>query len=480
LIKGIRLTGLFDSAAGSNAAVLREHTGFGLVRDGADWVIPEDDPVLLAGPRNILIAPQRPFELKAKDYGEIAQQYSSNYRAVDLEHHLGALPPEIVIPGGYGLSSELEEVRNRFYFSKNEDIEKALIQHVFPLMRERLGARFVLPVRIDVTYQQALLSLPKITLLLKLFGTDDATKRIFELDALKSILPTPVEIQGYLDAMLFISPFAFALPVSRPGSTLYFLGESAWQFPRIATENLFEQFASDIEPATTPTISGLFSSPGVGEHGIRSMLMCSIDAINGLMRFLNDPRNFLGSNAEFDQQKNIQAQCAVRLMFADLLAMNFSTSFHVRHRLAFLFLDKLANLIALFSASTPNEPDLFKTLLSLATGTEVSGVIARGMRKRHARLSEAFRKSVLRTYRTIHGHVTLKTNDPGIKEADRLAHLRTLRNLGHGTNLHAQKFEQTFFGGAPTIPSELTYVPLFMALALGFDTKTILDSSKVT
>ncbi len=164
-------------------------------------------------------------------------------------------------------------------------------------------------------------------------------------------------------------------------------------------------------------------------------------------------------------------------MFADLLSMNFCGAFHVKHRLAFLFLDKLANLMALFSDGAKNEIDCFKTLLSSKTGERIAAIIRKGTRRRNVRLSELLDDSVRLTYKRIHDHVALRTDNPDIKEDQRLAHLRTLRNLGHGTYLRGQKFEETFLGGSPTIPSELAYVPLLIALALGLNPQEVLRNT---
>jgi hypothetical protein len=143
--------------------------------------------------------------------------------------------------------------------------------------------------------------------------------------------------------------------------------------------------------------------------------------------------------------------------------------------MAFQFLDKMANLIRMLSNTTRSEARVFRDLLSESTGHKVASAIRSALEPRSNRVAEILGKSVRLTYNRLHGHIVGDDGGPTLNQEQRTAHLRTLRNLGHGTELFDKKFEETFFGGSPTIPSELVHVPFFLALALGLNPAVVLS-----
>jgi hypothetical protein len=52
-------------------------------------------------------------------------------------------------------------------------------------------------------------------------------------------------------------------------------------------------------------------------------------------------------------------------------------------------------------------------------------------------------------------------------DEDVVRYFRTLRNLGHGTYLNRDQFENLFLELNPVIPAEYTYLPWLILLALG-------------
>jgi hypothetical protein len=93
----IRFVGLAKPSEGTNKAKLEELTGFTLHRDGSDWLVRGDDPVLLKGPADVLITKEEPWELEPTCYKQIAREYSQGFLNPYFEKTLTAPKEKIPI-----------------------------------------------------------------------------------------------------------------------------------------------------------------------------------------------------------------------------------------------------------------------------------------------------------------------------------------------------------------------------------------------
>jgi hypothetical protein len=254
------------------------------------------------------------------------------------------------------------------------------------------------------------------------------------------------------------------------GSQLHFFApDGPWLFPFEATKGILELSRSHSLP-----MSALSRPPFIklSEHENEQYFLFAVDAANRLMCFLNDPRMFADTVGEFDLNRFLKAQSALHFMFADLLAINHTTSVYLQSRTALSFMDKLSNLKVALSAGQQNEDGVFKLLFSAHAGETVAGVISDHSHLKHEELGKSFKTCAETIFAGLHHHLSAAL--PNNSEQDRLDLIRTFRNTTHGTFLRSQQFEKAFNSSAATIPPQLVHVPLLYAWALALDPHKIL------
>jgi hypothetical protein len=450
--------------------VIHRLTGYRVVRDGDDWLIPDDDPQLIAGPKPLLQTAVRPVSLSAESYKRTAADYVENYLS-DFEQWRADRPqPTIHLTSSYGFLSKLQEIHYRFFFEDRRRLEQLLIERILPFMHRTLGAGRVAPVKISVEEQYGILALAKIAYITKEFGFEKATMLVGK-HAMSSVLPAATEVLSYVQGLLTFTPMASTLPLDRMGSQLHFFSpRGPWGFPFEAIRGIFA-----ISSAHTLPMCEIGRPPFIdlAEHANQQYFLLAVEAINRLLRFLNDPRNFVDQAGEFDLNHFLKTQSGIHLMFADLLAINHTTSVYLHARTALSFMDKLSNLKATLATPSQNEDEIFKSLFSAQAGRVVAKVLSHHGGQRHDKLGKALKHCAETIFGAIHEHLS-KALPNGHSERDRLELIRTFRNTTHGSFLRARQFEKAFATSAATIPPQLPHVPLLYAWALALDPEQIL------
>lgn len=469
-MKTIRFPGLARSSRGSGAEVINRLTGYRVVRDGDDWIIPDDDPQLLAGPKPLLQTAVKPLSLSAESYNGTAADYVENYLSDFEQWKADRLAPTIQLNSSYGIRSKLQETHYRFFFEDRRRLEHVLINEILPFMHKTLGARRVAPLKISVQEQYGILALAKIAYIAQEFGFEKAATLVGK-NAMTSVLPAATEVLSYVQGLLTFTPLASTLPLDRMGSQLHFFSpRGTWLFPFEATRGIFE-----ISSAHSLPMCEIGRPPFIDltEHANQQYFLLAVEAINRLMRFLNDPRNFVDQTGEFDLNRFLKTQSALHLMFADLLAINHTTSIYLHARTALAFMDKLSNLKATLAQPPQNEDEIFRSLFSVHAGRVVAKVLSHYGNEQHERLGKALKRCAETIFSGIHAHLSAALSR-GHSERDRLDLIRIFRNTTHGTFLRASQFEKAFTTSAATIPPQLVHVPLLYAWALALDPQQIL------
>lgn len=446
-------------------------TGMRIVASGREWIVPDDDPQLLAGPRPTLVAGPE-YKLEARLYDEIADRVATDFLDDELESRHSPPNRPIGVKGGYGLRGDLERAQLEYFFASRARLRKVGVKQLLAYMRETFPVSHVLPVRLASGYQQAILSLAKIPLLISRLGIDQTRKALDksrgESGPWDSILPKATDVSAYLDGLVFANPLALALPIHRTGSALYFAGTHIQILPRLATENLIGQLSMQSAPVVDDQ-ENAFNKLTAFFHHIppRPYLAASVAAINSIMRTLNDPRTF-AANGLFDGEAMLRTQCLVRLMFSDLLAANETGSRYSRDRLAFGFVDKVANLIYGFDRAR-SETDSFRLLFRRQTGADFAAAIRRFFGANNRRLGRDMERFVNRVYEDIHAHLSLQLGISSSDEAQLLDRVWALRGTNHGAFLKGSKFEDLFHKAGTTVPTGVQFVPLIVTWAMASD-----------
>ncbi len=91
----LRFRGLATTSGGTSDKLISQVTGFTLQRDGEDWIVPPNDPKLMAGPDEVLVVGD-PIHLSVDEYPFVADTYAS-YLVRELEDRGGEKPRNIEI-----------------------------------------------------------------------------------------------------------------------------------------------------------------------------------------------------------------------------------------------------------------------------------------------------------------------------------------------------------------------------------------------
>jgi len=266
---------------------------------------------------------------------------------------------------------------------------------------------------------------------------------------------------------VMMQPFLFALPMSRVGSALLFVRDGAWEFPWVANVGLFSAIADDTDPLAESRPEARAGLGEIGHNGARALCQLAVEGVNRVSAYLNDPRNFETSEGEFDFEKSVKVQTAIRLLFADALDINQTNSSYLKHRIAFSFLDKMANLLRHTAQGSSREDEIFCSLLSEAQRDRSIGTLRHVFRPNGARITTQITAFSRNTFDLIHDKVS---DSIGNNEENRiLSHIRSLRNTNHGTFLTRAQFETLFYGSDGAVPYEIKNVPFVLMWTLVAD-----------
>lgn len=276
--------GFADENVKNRERLIGDATGFVVRKLGNDFVIDSDDPALVRGfPNSVHITPQ-PWQLSPDRYAEVAREYVRNFRSREFDGAPQAPPKNISIDSQYGIKSRLEEVKLRFFLTRNHVQENSLVEHVFPLFHGEWGLDQCFGVKVDAVRLQQRQSIQKIPLLISEFGPSRAEHMVTRVGALDSMLPKPTEALAYLDALITFGNYAIALPVHELGSALYFRSEGLCQFSSLGMENNFEQLTIGLGPLVVESSRRQqFLIKGLGKRGYDGMIGKAVHAVNCML-----------------------------------------------------------------------------------------------------------------------------------------------------------------------------------------------------
>jgi hypothetical protein len=266
----------------------------------------------------------------------------------------------------------------------------------------------------------------------------------------------------------------FTIPVTRHGCAWHFIGEQSVMIPHLGAAGFMQKMLNPINPRVTCTnMFGLKHFAKLRASQIVSLLAMVVKGINDLFRFLLDPRNYMQDDRTVDWVRQLQSVGAVHLLFADLMAINYSMQAHSQVTMSFL--DKLANIWKSFGSSNRDEVELFKCLLSIRQAKMLRKAI-RELEGVDPEMREYLCAAIGKTYAGFHRHIGRLIGQGRSIERKRLDYARCMRNFHHGAFLNRQQFEKVFVDTTGTVPEEFTGLPFFLALGLLIDPKAFVTS----
>jgi hypothetical protein len=334
-------------------------------------------------------------------------------------------------------------------------------------MTAKLGAKFVTAVSVSAGIQQAWISLAKVLLLIQRYSEKEALQRM-RAGALDGVLPTSLDALAYVDALTRFTPLHLTLPVYREGCAWHFQREAMWMFPSAPEFGLNQQFMFDLSPLSEEvSFHGLRGLRDMSTQVIWRYLRFVTTGVNRLCRFLNDPRSFAQSDGSIDLLRQAQTYSAIRLLFSDISAINYAANPHHRIGFAMSVLDKLANLrTALLGDAGYNESRAMTDLVSASQGKNLRSTLARRLEAmNYDDLNASLGPMVEQCYADFHEDLS-KGVSGASTEGARLAYIRMLRNVRHGTFLNRGQFEDVFLSSGGNVPESLVTITFSLALGL--------------
>ena len=427
---------LGQAAAGLNPYLKRlfgitgQPIGPDLVVSAADAarIVPTPDLMKLS-PQNELVA-GKDHQIAAKMYALISDEVKKYQPPVPTP---GSIPGS----GGYGPLSELGNATTMIAVQDEAYVAKDLAEIVIPLMRDKFRARYVTGVTVDADILQAHLAFAKISLLAARY--DQAQVKILVKErSMGAVLPSAFDPLGYIDALTRFSPVALTMPIHRGNCAWHFQAEAMWNFDRVAVNGVMGELMMLMAPlADDVHMLGLHGLDDMSEQNVWRFLKIVVEGMDRMLRWLIDPRNFVDAatgGVQFLRQ--VQAHSAMHLLFADIAAMNYSTTAHHRISFACSALDKIANLRVELGGSPSLESDAFKATCSFSQREDLVRLYKmRCNSLGYDDLARALTSAVTKCYDGIHIHLGQQSASATTSEATRLSRLWSQRNMRHGAFL---------------------------------------------
>jgi hypothetical protein len=374
----------------------------------------------------------------------------------------------IEIASAFGISAEVRTAMIEVMLCPKPNLINVIKEHVFPLMIERFGMKYVFPISLEAKHAQATFSLAKILHLCSEHGFDEAERLIKEREALRGIEMTGGFAILYLvDSLTRFAPVAFSYPVNRLGCTWHFYKDGFDLMPSEGVRSTFDGFLmSDAPRAESSAVYGLFGAKGITEPVIWQMLRESVNGTNRLFAYVGDYRNFLQEDGTVDFIRQLKAFGTIRMMFADLGSSCSTVDTHARITFTLGFLDKMANLIAgMRQMNSADEQSIFRGLVSLSRGEHLKHLFRTNVGNIHGKFADSMFPAIDRCYMALHAELG-KQLEGDATERTRLERLRGLRNVNHGTFLRGEQFERLYLSNKGELPEELMTLPHLLTMGL--------------
>ncbi|MFN4281791.1 MAG: hypothetical protein ACK4NA_04030 [Alphaproteobacteria bacterium] len=463
-MRELRFSSIAEKGDGLKPIFLKEF-GIQAVQEGRDLVVKRPDAIKL---RPILKLSPR-LSLTTETLRQVGHAMVSQLtRPTDEDFKI---PEKIKLTRDFGTLTEIDRVSSLAMVMSDSDIEDFVVSDLLPVMISKLSAAYVTGATCDVAYQQAWISVSKICFLADKVGVDRAGTLVKDRNAFGSALLNGADPLTFLDAFTRFSPIALTLPVRRRlYNSWHFQCEGFWNFSSALTHTFLNQFTLALSPLSAE--SHHIGLPGIkmGETQVWQFLRTAVSAINNLMTYANDPRNFADENGVVDFFKKLQTYTAINFIFADLSALNFSTTAHNRVSFGMTIMDRLANARVSLGGQTKSESQQMAFLASMSQCAEAESVLKLKISELYPELGETLIAVLNQSYKDLHTHLAGQSVNEDKSELSRLERLRLQRNLRHGAFLdRREKFEKLFLESDGTVPNSLASMAYLLVLAFALD-----------
>lgn len=453
-----------------NLGSLQALTGYNLIRQGNDYVVLDDDPKLRES-RPVFLSVGAAIDLHGHEVGKSLSE-AVNSVEIDLPE---PLPTQIGVVSDLGFLSRLDRATRAFFFSPETQLEKIINSDVLPLMSE-LQMEKARHVTVDLNKFYGRVSISKLSFLIEELGLQNAQEAVFGKQLLHGILPTPLEPPELFHALLLFPPYVAAFALQRPGTSLVFYPSKFHIFDYRLFDALPNYLIPDLSHLQAKGLKAQLN-PAIHFAGeAEELLLLAASVTNSYWDFFTKPLNWLGSDGELDQLRQIKAMSLGRLFVTDLLAVQQTSSPFAGLRLCFQFFDKLAGLCVEYN--NPNQKNRSQTEAKWASHliqpdmldlvTSIFSYQYKTQKKRIYKLLAhyacAINAGIKRDLRQMHSQANIPQTQETVAEC-----MRLIRNFAHGTFLGGGKFEKLLLKMNPVTPVDIHHLPWLYLMAFGLD-----------
>jgi hypothetical protein len=201
-------------------------------------------------------------------------------------------------------------------------------------------------------------------------------------------------------------------------------------------------------------------------------LRFSVDCINNLMSYANNPFNFLNDENEHLADKQMQFFTALYLLYADIASINHTTNKHIQYHLAFGAIEKIANLVLGHinkitpegSKSPLKERHIAHIIFMSETGLEIQDIIKGSIEETKQNVCTNLVMLTEFLYQTFHEKINKMYGEEETKNIGSFYEFRKF--YAHGSFLSQDLFKKTFLKTTAQIPTEVIFIPYALMMAL--------------
>ncbi len=407
------------------------------------------------------------YNLSERSLSEIASNMFDQIPPDLLAHQPPPPDDGITIPPNRGVLSDLIHMNSLLAVVPNKQILEVIENKLLPLMIDGYNASFVTGVALETGAQQQAISITKIALLSSRYDQDEVRTLVASHGAMSGALPNSLEYLAYIDCLTRLSPIFMTLPSFRSGCSWHFQGDAMWQFNGALVNSELSQFSQSINPlAEDAHLFGFHGLKRMNEENVWRYLKIVIEGVNRLIEFMNDFRNFTDANGHVDLLKKTQTYSAIRLIFADIAAINLSTESHSRISHSMSALDKFSNLKVILGSVPLSEAQAMQGLASNSQRVELIRITESTLSQLYPELCESLKTVMDRCFDELHTHLGEQSSAARESETERLNRLWSQRNIRHGSFLRRNQFESLFFESSGTVPVTISSLPIILMLGM--------------
>ncbi len=385
---------------------------------------------------------------------------------------------EIGLPSIYselGIISELQMMLSQFSLEPDmHSRRKILCEELLPLIIEKFVPYACIATTVDVKLQQSIFSILKVGLQLHEYGPEKAIESVEQGMGAGMVMTAGHPVLAMMDAYTCLASSHYTLPLHLTTASFHFIFDGAVILSSGMRSSLQGLFQADQVPMLEER-SLRYSLPAVVEldHNYTwRYLRFSIDCINELMAYANNPFNFLNKESQLIPEEQLQFFTAIYLIYADIASINLTANKHIQYHLAFGAIEKIANLIyghikdkkpknsnalvkerniahIIFSSETDNK---IRSIIKDSIGdtkpdvaVNLAGLSETMYKELHRKLEEMFKKG----------------------ESQNIGSFYDFRKFyAHGSFLSQDLFKRVFLNTTARVPSEIVFIPYCLMLAL--------------